>query len=130
MLVDSLLQMLSEMEAMSSHFFLSDRKERVDIHYYSACFLTKLNVAINIAKILQEKRSVLSDSIYTPLSTFHWHATVNIESIYTRTIEQNLEQYRSINQSYLNSITEIHGSFEKHYESLNMLSAIKKCLHI
>lgn len=130
MLVDSLVQMLSEMEAISSKFFLSNKEERVDIHYYSACFLTKLNVAINIARILQEKRSVLSDSIYTPLSTFHWHATVNIESIYTRKIEQNLEQYRSINQAYLNSITKIYDSFEKHYESLNVFSTIKRYLHI
>ncbi len=130
MLVDSLLQMLSEMEAMSSNFFLSDREKRVDIHYYSACFLTKLNVAISITKILQEQRNVLPDSVYRPLSNFHWHATVNIEAIYTRKIEQNLEQYRSINQAYLNSITEIYNSFEKHYESLNVLSTIKKYLHI
>ncbi|OOR94255.1 hypothetical protein [Haemophilus paraphrohaemolyticus] len=120
-LVDSLLQILSEMENLSSHFFLSDRRERADTHYYSTCFLTKLNIAIHITKILHEKRNILQENIYEHFSKFHWYATVDIESINAKTSEQNAGQYKNINQAYLKCIVDIYNAFEEKYSKNSFL---------
>jgi len=114
-LIDSLLTTLNEMDSLAAHFFLSDRRERLDVHYYSTCFLTKLQVAVHITKTLQEKRKVLKESIYQPFSFFHWFSTVDIESINSKPADQNALQYSEANKAYLSCIKEIYDSSENKY---------------
>lgn len=115
-LLDELLYTIKEMDSLASHFFLTDRKERLDTHHYSASFVSKSRIAQYLAYTLKEDKAILSDSIDKPLSDLHKFATLNTEKINSNSVAENLSQYSNVNTAYLNCVQIIHQTFQAKYQ--------------
>lgn len=115
LLLDELLSLLNQLNQLSSNFFLSDRRDRLDTHHFHALFLVDYAAANHLIQILKEKRKLFM-SIDQDFSNFHRLSTENTESINSWDVEQCLQRHSQINESYLKCMKQIYDTFHQHHK--------------
>lgn len=115
LLLDELLSLLNKLNQLSSNFFLSDRRDRLDTHHFHALFLVDYAAAHYLIQTLRGKRK-LSIDIDQDFSNFHRLSTENTEHINSWNTEECLQRYSQINESYLKCMKQIYDTFHQHHK--------------